>query len=131
MTRTIAIIALLLTGGCQSLPAAQGPLAGRWSGPHASIDMGPGGGTIDYDCAHGTIGPLTVGRGGNFTAQGTHTPEHGGPVRADEVPPVLMTRYSGSVRGDRMTLLGRVENGIMLGPFDLRRGAEPMLTRCL
>ena len=124
-------MALWLIGGCQSLPAAQGPLSGRWAGPHISLELGAAGGRIDYDCAHGTVGPILAGSGGNFVAEGTHTPEHGGPVRADEVPPVLITHYSGSVRGDRMTLLGRVENGIMLGPFDLRRDAEPILTRCL
>lgn len=124
-------MALILIAGCAPLPATPIPLTGRWSGPHVSLTLGSSGGTLDYDCAHGTVGPLLAGPGGKFVAEGTHTPEHGGPVRADEVPPVLMTRYSGSVRGDRMTLLGRVDNGIELGPFDLRRGAGPMLTRCL
>ncbi len=124
-------MALATLGGCQSLPAGSAPGNGRWSGPHVSLELGAAGGTIEYDCAHGAIGPLVTGAGGAFVAQGTHTPEHGGPVRADEVPPVLMTRYSGKVRGDRMTLMGRVDNGMLLGPFELRRGAEAMLTRCL
>ncbi len=131
MAKPMVLMALLLAGGCQSLPAASGPVTGRWSGPHISMALGAGGGTIDYDCAHGTIESLVTATGGAFVAHGTHTPEHGGPVRADEALPVLMTRYSGRLRGDHMTLMGRVDNGILLGPFELRRGAEAMLTRCL
>lgn len=131
MTRAIALTALMMLAGCQSLPAASVPLVGRWSGPHASLELGPAGGTIEYDCAQGTIGPLAIAPGGAFVARGTHTPGHGGPVRADEVPAVFAARYSGSIHGDRMTLQGRVDNGVLLGPFELRRGAEPMLTRCL
>lgn len=131
MNRTLTLIAVMLITGCASLPASERPLTGRWSGPHVTLTLGGNGGTLEYDCAHGTIGPLAVGPKGNFTAIGTHTPEHGGPVRADEVPPVLMARYSGKLSGDRLSLLGRVDNGMLLGPFDLRRGAEPMLTRCL
>jgi hypothetical protein len=72
-----------------------------------------------------------VGAGGQFTAAGTHTPEHGGPVREGEVLPTVQARYSGVLRGDRMTLQGRVANGVLLGPFELRRGAQPMILRCL
>jgi hypothetical protein len=39
-------------------------------------------------------------------------------------------RYAGHVRGDRMTL--RVLVGAdTLGPFELRRDAEPQLFKCL
>jgi hypothetical protein len=30
-----------------------------------------------------------------------------------------------------MRLHGRVDNGVVLGPYDLRRGAEPTIVRCL
>jgi hypothetical protein len=56
--------------------------------------------------------------------------EHGGPIRVGEVPDSLPARYAGHVRGDRMTL--RVLVGAdTLGPFELRRGAEPQLFKCL
>lgn len=90
------------------------------------------GGTIEYDCAAGTISePVTVHSDGTFTAEGTHTPGWGGPEIEGQVMPTYRVRYNGSVRGDTMVLLGRVENGVLLGPFTLRRGAEPIIFRCL
>jgi hypothetical protein len=120
-----------LVAGCASVPAEPVPLAGDWGGVHVGLKLAPGGGTLDYDCAHGTIAPIVLGPGGSFLADGTHTPEHGGPVREGEVLPTYPTRYSGTVRGDRMTLEGRVSTGVLLGPFELRRGAEPQIFRCL
>ncbi len=45
--------------------------------------------------------------------------------------PTYRTRFAGTVSGDRMMLTGRVENGVLLGPFTLRHGAEPGIFRCL
>ena len=130
MTKLTAASLLLLTG-CAALPAQPVPLAGDWAGPHIALHLAPGGGTLDYDCAHGTIGPVLVGAAGRFFAEGSHTPEHGGPVREGEVLPTYLARYIGTVRGDRMTLQGTIANGVQLGPFVLQRGAQPILTRCL
>ncbi|MEO6198740.1 MAG: hypothetical protein ABIO68_02215 [Sphingomicrobium sp.] len=52
-------------------------------------------------------------------------------MRQGDVLPSLSTSYSGTVRGDAMTIMGAVETGVVLGPFELRRGAEPMILRCL
>ena len=122
-------LALLLAAGCATPQPA--PLAGEWGGTHVGLGLGPAGGTLDYDCAHGTIGPLAVGAGGRFTAEGTHSPGTGGPERVGQVLPSFRATYSGTVRGDRMTLHGRLETGVQLGPFELHRGAEPILLRCL
>lgn len=113
------------------MPAAQTPVTGEWGGVHVGLKLGLDGGTLDYDCAHGTIGPITVGGDGRFMSEGTHTPERGGPVREGEVLPSYRAHYSGTVRGDRMTLRGNVANGVVLGPFELTRGAEPQILRCL
>jgi hypothetical protein len=56
--------------------------------------------------------------------------EHGGPVRVGEVPDSVPARYVGRVDGDRMTLRVLVGRDT-LGPFELRRGAEPQLFKCL
>jgi hypothetical protein len=86
---------------------------------------------IEYDCAEGAIlGPIIPDPGGTFEVEGTHTPGHGGPER-EGGDLHYKVRFTGSVRGDEMTLQGRVENGVLLGPFTLRRGAEPQIFRCL
>ena len=75
--------------------------------------------------------PLIAEPDGTFTADGTHTPGWGGPEIQGQVMPTFRVRYSGRSRGEIMSLQGRVENGVLLGPFTLRRGAEPIIFRCL
>ena len=125
------IAAILLLAGCATAPAAPSPVTGDWGGTHIGLNLGATGGTIDYDCSSGTIGPVFPGSGGNFTAAGTHTPGHGGPVREGEVMPTYPATFSGRVSGDRMTLVGKIANGVELGPFTFRRGAEAGIFRCL
>ena len=124
----------LLAGltACASVPSAGVPLTGEWGGRHVGLRQSETSGVLDYDCAAGTIdGPLIPRRDGAFEAEGRHTPGTGGPERVGEVRPSYRTRYWGSVRGSRMTLRARMENGVLLGPFTLERGAEPILMRCL
>ena len=131
MTLRVPIL-LLALAGCASIPPADVPLIGRWGGPHIGLELTSDGGTLDYDCAAGRIeGPVLPRGDGTFEAQGKHTPSTGGPERVGEVRPTYEALYGGTVRGDRMTLLVRVENGVLIGPLTLRRGAEPVLFRCL
>jgi hypothetical protein len=117
---------------CASVPQAGVPVTGEWGGTHVGLKLGETSGVLDYDCAAGTIdGPLLPRDDGTFQAEGRHTPGTGGPERAGEVRPSFRTRYSGMIRGQRMTLQGRVENGALLGPFTLVKGAEPTIFRCL
>ena len=130
---SLAVAAALLLGGCQSAAAPAGPLVGEWGAQHVGLVLDAEGGRLEYDCAAGMIaGPIRPDRSGRFRAEGTHTPGQGGPDRIDYVPPRLPALYEGRVTGDRMTLRVRVvPTGLELGPFTLRRGAQPMLTRCL
>lgn len=126
------ILALSLLAGCAAAPRAGVPLTGNWGGVHVGLALDPAGGRLEYDCADGTIGPVVPGPGGRFIADGTHTPGHGGPIREGEVLPTYKARFDGTVRGATMTLRGSVvETGVALGPFELRRGAEPQIFRCL
>ncbi|MFP5328971.1 MAG: hypothetical protein ACLGHC_02370 [Alphaproteobacteria bacterium] len=125
------LLAALPLASCASVPPAGVPVTGQWGGPHIGLTLDASGGRIEYDCATGTIGPVIPVAGGRFAADGTHTPEHGGPVREGEVLPTYRARFTGNVDGERMMLSGRVENGVELGPFTLRRGAEPGILRCL
>jgi hypothetical protein len=122
---------LALLAACATVSAAPLPLTGEWGGTHIGLQLTPSGGTLDYDCAHGTIGPVIVGPGGRFSAEGTHTAEHGGPDRQGEVLPSLHASYDGIVNGSRMTLTAHLDNGVQLGPFSLSKGAQPTLFRCL
>ena len=121
----------LLVAACATAPPS-GPLTGQWGGQHVGLQLGPAGGTLDYDCAAGTIGPVAPGPDGRFAASGRHTPGMGGPERVGEVRPSYPAGYSGSVSGDVMNLRIEVPSqAIVIGPYTLRRGAEPVLMRCL
>jgi hypothetical protein len=125
------VVATLACTAVGSSPSEGAPVLGRWGGPHAALTLTDSGGTIEYDCAHGGFGaPVRLDRAGRFEIAGVHVREHGGPIRVGEVPDSLPARYAGRVRGDRMTLRVLV-SADTLGPFELRRGAEPQLFKCL
>ena len=126
------LAAAAVLGACASFPTAGVPLTGEWGGTHVGLRLSPSGGVLEYDCAAGTIdGPLLPLGNGRFEAHGRHTPGWGGPEREGEVRPSFRTRYRGVIQGRRMTLEARVENGVLLGPFTLVKGAEPIIFRCL
>jgi hypothetical protein len=106
-------------------------LTGVWAGDHARLDLAPSGGTIEYDCAHGSVSePLRADADGHFAAMGFHVREHGGPVRDGEAVDSVRARYLGSVVGDRL-VLQVVVGADAIGPFVLRRGATARLWKCL
>lgn len=132
MHRFCLLAAILLSAGCATVSSA-GRVAGNWGGQHIGLALTPTGGSVDYDCAAGRIDePLIADAHGRFVARGSHTPGTGGPEREGEVRPSYPATYSGSVRGDRMLLRVDVPaRGFVIGPYELRRGAEPILMRCL
>ncbi len=134
MTAPLPLLAALALAGCVAAPPPPpGPLTGAWGAAHVGLVLDAAGGRLDYDCAAGTIDdPVDPDAEGRFIAEGTHTPGTGGPARVGETPPSYPARYSGMVRGDTMRLTVEVPvRALVLGPYDLRRGAQPMLTRCL
>lgn len=133
MRKFILACACVATFNACASAAPGEPLTGRWGGEHVGVELDADGGRIEYDCAAGTIaGPIVPGRGGQFSASGSHIPGQGGPERIGHVPPSYDARYSGTVRDNEMSLQVEVPaRGLSLGPFRLRRRAEPMLMRCL
>jgi hypothetical protein len=118
-----------LFGGCAAFRPLDTPVTGEWGGEHVHLKLTESGGTLAYDCAAGTIaGPLRLDADGVFSAVGTHTAGKGGVETEGAVPPTYRVRYAGVVRGARMRLHGRVDNGEVLGPFSLRRGAESVFS---
>jgi hypothetical protein len=103
---------------------------GNWGGQHINMKVTAKSATIEYDCATGTIqGPLVVDHDGNFNLHGTHRMQRGGPVRADETPNEHPVTYTGSIKGNRMTLNLKL-NDLDEETFTLEKGKEGELFRC-
>ena len=132
--RSVLGAGLVILCGCTvggRLPSENAVLEGAWGGIHAGLTLTSEGGTIRYDCAHGTLdAPVRRDREGRFEVIGLHVREHGGPVRVGEALDSEPARYLGQVTGDRMVLQVLVGPDT-LGPFTLQRGVAPQLFRCL
>ena len=104
--------------------------AGNWGGQHINIKVGAKSATIEYDCASGVIqGPLVVDGDGNFNLRGTHRMQRGGPLRADETPQDHPATYTGSIKGNTMTLNLKLSDSDV-ETFTLEKGKEGDLFRC-
>ncbi len=96
------------------------------------MHISPQGATLEFDCAHGEIQqPIKPDANGEFTAQGTYTPERGGPIRKDDAADDLPATYKGRISGDTMDLqLLLADQSQQPQPLTLRRGANPKLVKC-
>lgn len=104
---------------------------GVWGGQHINIKVGANSATIEYDCASGVIdGPLIVDSDGNFKLRGTHHMERGGPTRSDEEPRKIPATYTGSIKGNVMTLTLKLDDSSDEETFTLERGRDGELFRC-
>ena len=128
------MVALLVgVAGCATAGDNPCDLVGVWAGKHAVLSVG----TLDADfqlgCADGVIvAPYHVARNGTFKWYGTFTRSTGGPEHRGTQPPAVDAIYTGIVRWpDKMRISVKPRNGGTLGPYSLRRGAKPQLTRCL
>jgi hypothetical protein len=131
LTTGLASLCLIAAGPCAKDLA--GPVAPSvWGGDHVGLTVSDTGGTLVYDCASGTIGQKIVAApDGNFTALGTHTPGHGGPIIQGEVPVRLPARYDGWTDGETMRLTVTVTDTGEKRGFTLTRGQAPRIFRCL
>lgn len=103
---------------------------GVWGGQHINIEVGEKSATIEYDCASGVInGPLIVDASGNFNLRGTHRIERGGPIRADDDSKGHPATYTGSIKGNTMTLTLKVGDADA-ETFTLEKGKEGKLVKC-
>jgi len=129
----IITLVLLITSAAVSRPRKMQRIhPGTWGGSHIRIEIGPRSTTIDYDCANGTIdGPFTVDSKGHFNLRGAHNREHGGPIRIDEQPNGRPAIYSGSIKGDTMTLTVKfADTNEVLDTFTLKRGSSGRIVKC-
>ena len=103
---------------------------GLWGGQHISIKVGPKYAKIEYDCASGVIhGPLVVDVNGHFNLRGTHSPERGGPVREGDNLPEHPATYTGTIKGNTMTLTLKVGDSDE-ETFTLEKGKPGDLVKC-
>ena len=105
---------------------------GTWGGQHIQFQVSGGSVNIEYDCAHGSItGPLTFDGQGRFRWHGTFTAERGGPIRLDRKVEDQAATYSGSLKGDTMTLTVKTDNS-SLEPqtFTLTRNSIGRIWKC-
>ncbi|HEU4835452.1 MAG TPA: hypothetical protein VFS90_13580 [Pyrinomonadaceae bacterium] len=103
---------------------------GTWGGQHIQMTVHAKSATIEYDCATGVIqGPLVVDANGNFNLRGTHRMQRGGPVRADETPKDHPATYTGSIKGNTMTLKLKLSDSDE-ETFTLEKGKAGELFRC-
>ncbi len=105
---------------------------GTWGGQHIQFQVNSGSVNIEYDCAHGSIaGPLTFDGQGRFSWRGTFTAERGGPIRLGRKVEDQAATYSGSIKGDTMTLTLRTSNSsIEPQTFTLTRNSIGRIWKC-
>ena len=126
----IRVLAIVFMISCASATDMQRIPTGVWGGDHINIEVGSKSASIEYDCAHGTIeGPLVLDASGRFNLRGTHTPERGGPIRADEQPRSQPAKFVGSISGNKMTLTLKLE-GFDDETFTLEKGKQGELFKC-
>ena len=129
MRKTMTTRLLALTAALIALPAcADGPTAadliGDWGGEHVALTVTPAGGSLEFDCAHGTIDePIRPRANGTFDGAGVYVREHGGPIREDEPPDSHPARYVGRIDGSRMILTVALTDGEeWTAQYTLRQG---------
>jgi hypothetical protein len=121
---------LLLTSVTAEIRKMQRIPTGNWGGQHINMKVGAKSATIEYDCATGVIqGPLVVDRDGNFNLRGTHRMQRGGPTRADETANGHPATYTGSIKGNTMTLNLKLSDSDV-ETFTLEKGKQGELVRC-
>lgn len=133
-TRILLVLTAYFITAAQCPNSVAGTIVtGDWGGQHIGLTATADSSQIEYDCAAGTIhGPIVLDGAGRFTATGSHTIGHGGPMRIDEVPDVHPARYSGRIRGNRMELhVTLTDRNQDVGTFTLERDAKPLVVRCL
>jgi hypothetical protein len=128
-----ALLSLALIGCATPQRDITPAIMGSWGGDHIELIVGELDADVQFDCAEGAIfGPYSIKTDQTFEWPGTFTRGTGGPVRADEhSPPAQPALYYGRLNGPEMTLSAKLDDGTVIGPFNLERFRESKLTRCL
>ncbi len=129
-SRSILLAASFFLASCSAPPVAD--LRGVWGGRHIGLTITDEGSSLEFDCASGSIpGVFEVDTRGYFNLSGFYIPSTGGPDPVRPPPLPLPTSYSGRVSGLNMTLAVDPEGDIPSTTYELRKGEEPGIFRCL
>lgn len=95
---------------------------GVWAGPEARLDVDASGARFRFGCAAAEIAPpLSLDGDGRYDLAGSYTFQAG-----PEPYPTFPAQFVGRVRGRALTVEVRLQGDPrVIGPFDLRLGAEP------
>jgi len=131
----VRVLPLLLAVACTSNPGGASRLErvpnGEWGGAHVRLTVADAGGTIEFDCAHGSLDePLVLDRDGRFDVKGRLVAE-GGPTRENEAENARLARYHGDSDVRQMSLEVTLEGGESAGTFLLAKGGTARLFKCL
>lgn len=111
--------------------AASAAALGTWGGDRLQLTVDAQGARLMLDCASGSINtPLVLDAHGAFTANGTFETQQAGPQQADESG-AAPARFSGSIKGDLMTLTIQAGAKAPAQVFKLHKGVNIKLVRCL
>ena len=128
----ISLVLLIVSSAASRPRKTQRLPTGTWGGTHIKIEVGPRSAAIEYDCANGRIdGPFTIDSKGGFKWRGVHNREHGGPIRLDQKRNSRPAIYSGSVKGDTMTLTVKFADTLeVIETYTLKRGSSGRVRKC-
>ena len=128
---TLVIVLVSVFTVAAKIQKMQRIATGSWGGQHISMNVTAKSATIEYDCATGVInGPLVIDADGNFNLRGTHRMERGGPVRADDKPVDHPATYTGTIKGNAMTLTLKIGDDSEEETFILEKGKPGDLVKC-
>ena len=130
--RLLALLpAVAVLAACETLAPDLKPEYGQFGGHSVGVVLEGGSGKADFDCASGTIDePIFPAKEGLFSVKGTYRTGQSGPIKVGQIFRSQPATYSGTLVKDDMTLTVTLEDGELLGPFTLRRGVPPQITRC-
>ncbi len=128
--KALVAVSLFALAGCPTLGQGPTTLSGSWGGPGIGLVLEGGLGTVEYDCASGTIDQPIPSAEVPFTVTGTHRTGAPGPIRTGQIFTAQRATYSGLAVKQDLTLSVKLEDGTELGPFKLTQGAAPQINRC-